>query len=202
MSGADRAVSGILTRDEVCQSVGVEGTVALGSEGINSVGGELDAALQTAGLFALVLLTVSELCVVDEDDLVASLPVEGEQILEDSERPEVGDLGCERLTDLADDRVTAGLAEFDPPADRYPEPLLLGGVEAVDSEEASVVKEQTDCLHAKLADEWIVHGWTLSLCRSTAECDGILTPHCWCTGVGPRLSGSRRNDSSRERRIR
>ena len=57
-SWTDRAESGFLTCDEVRQSFRVEGTVALGGDGIDPMGGELDATFEAADLFALVPVPV------------------------------------------------------------------------------------------------------------------------------------------------
>ncbi len=82
------------------------------------MGGELGAAFDAADLFDLVRVPVGELCVVDEDDVVRWFPVEGEEVLASAELSEIGDLGAEFLTDVADDRVTAGFVEFNPPMSR------------------------------------------------------------------------------------
>src|SRR5207245_358701 len=62
---------------------------------------------------ALVERRVRETALVDDDDLVARLATEAEDVLERPEGAEVGELGRQLFADLADHRILAALAELD-----------------------------------------------------------------------------------------
>src|SRR2546428_5428832 len=62
---------------------------------------------------ALVERRVRETALVDDDDLVARLATEAEDVLERLEGAEVGELGRQLFADLADHRILAALAELD-----------------------------------------------------------------------------------------
>lgn len=59
-----------------------------------------------------------ELARVEEDDFVTELPVDLEDVLNCAQVGQVVDAGPEFFVDLAEDRVTVGLTQLDPAADK------------------------------------------------------------------------------------